>query len=175
MTRKIIASVSTIALIIAAVLFNTSLAGLAPLVLIGGIAGIAIATSAHKLWGGFSFSLWILAAVVASLAYPEYFISVGSFKTKLLIVPLLQIIMFGMGSQMSLNDFKGVMKMPKGVIIGVICQFSIMPIIGFSITYLFSFPPELEQASYWLVHHQAEWPRTLCRLLHAPTWLYQSH
>lgn len=131
------------ALIIASLfLFNVEMSS-ASLLLIGGVVALAITSSKTKFWGGFSFSLWILAAVVAALAYPNYFLSVGSFETKLLITPLLQIIMFGMGSQMSLNDFKGVIKMPKGVLIGVVCQFSIMPLIGFSIAYLFQFPPEI--------------------------------
>ena len=75
--------------------------------------------------------------------YPQYFLSVGDFEFKLLIVPLLQIIMFGMGSQMSLKDFAGVIKMPKGVIAGVICQFTIMPIVGIIIATMFNFPPEI--------------------------------
>jgi len=139
-TLKIIAFVTVLAAIILLYLKSFDIA---PILLIGGVVILALTCAGQKLWGGFSFSLLILAAVIASLAFPEYFLSIGNFKTELLIVPLLQIIMFGMGSQMSLQDFKGVMKMPKGVIIGVICQFSIMPIVGFSITYLFSFPPEL--------------------------------
>jgi BASS family bile acid:Na+ symporter len=75
--------------------------------------------------------------------YPEYFISYGNFQFKVLIVPLLQVIMFGMGSQMSLNDFSGVIKMPKGVIIGVGSQFFIMPVVALAISMLFNFPPEI--------------------------------
>lgn len=48
-----------------------------------------------------------------------------------------------MGSQMSLKDFAGVIKMPKGVIAGIICQFTIMPIIGITVATMFSFPPEI--------------------------------
>jgi len=92
---------------------------------------------------GFSYSLWILAAVTISMYYPEYFLSIGEFQLKLLIVPLLQIIMFGMGSQMSLNDFAGVIKMPKGVIAGIVCQFTIMPVVAISVASLFDFPPEI--------------------------------
>jgi BASS family bile acid:Na+ symporter len=92
---------------------------------------------------GFSYSLMILTAVTASMYYPQYFLSYGDFEYKLLIIPLLQIIMFGMGSQMSLDDFKGVMKMPKGVVIGVICQFTLMPILGITIATLFKFPAEI--------------------------------
>jgi len=75
--------------------------------------------------------------------YPQYFTSLGGFQFKLLIVPLLQVIMFGMGSQMSLNDFTGIIKMPKGVIIGVSAQFLIMPFVALVISRIFSFPPEI--------------------------------
>ena len=87
---------------------------------------------------GFSYTLWIFTAVTASMFYPQYFTSIGDFQVKLLIVPLLQIIMFGMGSQMSFADFAGVIKMPKGVIIGVFLQFTIMPLVGLTIANIFN-------------------------------------
>ena len=111
--------------------------------LILGFIGLAIAVRGFTLFKGFSFSLWIFTAVTVSMYYPQFFLSIGSFELKLLIVPLLQIIMFGMGSQMSLKDFAGVIKMPKGVIAGVVCQFTLMPIIGISVATLFNFPPEI--------------------------------
>ncbi len=58
-------------------------------------------------------------------------------------MPLLQIIMFGMGTAMSLDDFVGVVRMPKAVFIGIACQFIIMPLLGFSLSHLFNFPPEI--------------------------------
>src|SRR4030042_6892191 len=51
--------------------------------------------------------------------------------------------MFGMGTQMSFADFAGVIKMPKGVIVGVVSHYIIMPLVGFSIAKIFSFPPEI--------------------------------
>lgn len=92
---------------------------------------------------GLSYTIWIFTAVTASMFYPEYFTSVGDFQLKKLIVPLLQIIMFGMGSQMSLDDFTGVIKMPKGVIIGVGSHYLIMPLVAFAISRIFNFPPEI--------------------------------
>jgi BASS family bile acid:Na+ symporter len=92
---------------------------------------------------GFSYTLWIFTAVTASMFYPQYFTAVGNFQLKKLIVPLLQIIMFGMGSQMSFEDFKGVIRMPKGVIIGIFSQFTIMPLVGFTIARIFNFPSEI--------------------------------
>ena len=44
---------------------------------------------------------------------------------------------------MSLKDFLGVIKMPKGVLVGLVCQFTIMPLVGFSLATLFQFAPEI--------------------------------
>lgn len=111
--------------------------------LVTGFIILAIAVRWFPLFKGFSYSLWIFAAVTVSMYYPKYFLGIGNFEFSLLITPLLQIIMFGMGSQMSLKDFAGVIKMPKGVIAGVICQFTIMPIMGITIATIFNFPPEI--------------------------------
>ncbi len=92
---------------------------------------------------GFSFTVLIFAAVSASLFYPQFFKEIGGFNLKELIIPLLIIIMFGMGTAMSLKDFAGVVKMPKGVLVGILCQFTIMPFIGFGLAYTFNLPPEI--------------------------------
>jgi len=92
---------------------------------------------------GYSFSVLIFGAVTFSLFYPQFLISVGTFKLSALIVPLLQILMFGMGTSMSFGDFKGVIKMPKGVFIGLVCQFTIMPFIGFGLASVSGLSPEI--------------------------------
>lgn len=91
----------------------------------------------------FSYSLMILVAVAVSLAFPAPFVEIGGFQLKGLIVPLLQVIMFGMGTAMSPEDFRGVLKMPKGVLVGMVCQLTIMPLIGWGIASTFGFPPEI--------------------------------
>ncbi|MGW8314589.1 MAG: bile acid:sodium symporter family protein [Bacteroidales bacterium] len=92
---------------------------------------------------GFSYTIMIFAAVSISMFYPHLFIRWGKFELQTTIVPLLQIIMFGMGSQMSFRDFAGVVKMPKGVLLGLTCQFTIMPVVGYVIATTFGFPPEI--------------------------------
>lgn len=104
---------------------------------------LAFAFRSHKLLKGYSFTIAIFAAVSVAMYYPAYFVSVGDFKLSKLIVPLMQIIMFGMGTGLSLKDFARVMQMPKGVIAGVLCHYIIMPLVAFAITRLFSFPPEI--------------------------------
>lgn len=104
---------------------------------------LAIGVRGTKTFKAFSYTIWIFTAVTASMFYPQYFTSIGDFQLKLMIVPLLQIIMFGMGSQMSFEDFTGVIKMPKGVFIGVGAHYIIMPLVAFGIANIFSFPPEI--------------------------------
>ncbi len=89
------------------------------------------------------YTISIIIAATVAYIFPQYFISVGDFQLKELIIPLLQVIMFGMGTTMSYDDFVGVIKMPKAVIIGLFCHFIIMPILGFSIANAFNFPPEI--------------------------------
>ena len=104
---------------------------------------LAVGVRGFQAVKGFSYTIWIFTAVTFSMIYPQYLTSAGDFQFKTLIVPLLQIIMFGMGSQMSLNDFTGVIKMPKGVIIGVGSHYIIMPLVAFGISRIFNFPPEI--------------------------------
>jgi BASS family bile acid:Na+ symporter len=104
---------------------------------------LAIAFRGKPLLKGFSYTLIIFAAVSLALYYPQYFRTIGDFKLSALIVPLLQIIMFGMGTELSLKDFANVMRMPKGILVGVVCQFTIMPLMGYTLANLFNFPPEI--------------------------------
>jgi bile acid:Na+ symporter, BASS family len=113
------------------------------MLLISGLIFMALAVRGFQKLKGFSYTFWIFTAVTASMFYPQIFISVGGFQLKRLIVPLLQLIMFGMGSQMSFRDFTGVIKMPKGVFVGVFSHYMIMPLVGFFIAGIFKFPPEI--------------------------------
>lgn len=91
----------------------------------------------------FSFTVWVFAAAVISMIYPDYITEVGGYNTDGLIVPLIQLIMFGMGTTMGLKDFAQVAKMPKGILVGLCCQFTIMPFLAVSLTLLLDFPVEI--------------------------------
>lgn len=88
---------------------------------------------------GFAFTVWILVAVAAGMLFPADVLKLN-VSNKLLVI---QAVMFGMGTQMKLEDFKGVMKMPWAVGIGVLGQFTIMPLVGFGLTKIFHFEPEI--------------------------------
>lgn len=107
------------------------------------LISLSIASTTSNTYKSLSFTILIFAIVSLAMFFPKIFIKVGDFNLKLLIVPLLQIIMFGMGTSMSIKDFKGVINMPKGVLIGLVCQFTIMPVLGFSIAHLFGFSGEI--------------------------------
>jgi BASS family bile acid:Na+ symporter len=117
--------------------------GIFKILLIGGLLVLALSVRGFNKLKGFSYTIWIFTAVAASMCYPGYFVSIGNFQLKRLIVPLLQVIMFGMGSQMSFSDFTGIIRMPKGVIIGVMSHYLVMPLVGFTIARIFNFPPEI--------------------------------
>ncbi len=115
----------------------------AGIILISAFIAMAFAFRSYELLRGYSYTVVILAAVTLAMYFPEYFITIGDYDLKNLITPLLMIIMFGMGTSLSIQDFYGVIKMPKGVFIGVLCQFTIMPFVGFGIAQAFSFPTEI--------------------------------
>ncbi len=119
---------------------NHSIAGWA---LMGFFLMLALGFRGYELLKGYAFTIGIFAAASIAMYYPSYFISVGDFKISRLIVPLMQILMFGMGTGLSIRDFARVMQMPKGVIAGVLCHYIIMPLVAFTITRIFSFPDEV--------------------------------
>jgi BASS family bile acid:Na+ symporter len=91
---------------------------------------------------GLMLTMWILASVCVAMFFPQFFINWGSeakpfILEKKLMTPLLQIIMFGMGAQMSLNDFAGVMKRPGTVAIGVVGRYTIGPILALGLVAIF--------------------------------------
>lgn len=106
-------------------------------------ATLAIAFRGNHFLKGLSYTVMIIAVVSIAMYHPQYFTTIGNFKLSALIIPLLQVIMFGMGTELSLKDFANVLKMPKGIIIGVACHYIIMPLVGFVIAKAFSFPPEI--------------------------------
>ncbi|MFV8326664.1 bile acid:sodium symporter family protein [Flavobacterium sp. ZS1P14] len=113
--------------------------------LILGFSSIAIGVGHLKVLSGYQYTFWIITAVSAGLLYPEVFLHIGSFdlRNKWLILTIIQMVMFGMGTQMSIKDFTGIRKSGKGVLIGLLGHFTIMPLMGFIIAKTFHFEPEI--------------------------------
>jgi BASS family bile acid:Na+ symporter len=92
---------------------------------------------------GLGFTFMVFAFGCAAFTFPAFFISWGDFQLRSLIVPSIQLILFGMGMTLTFDDFKRILKMPKAVFIGSGLQFTIMPLTGFTLAMLFGLEPEV--------------------------------
>ena len=113
------------------------------ILILGAVILLALACSVSERFRGLSFSAWVAVVLVATMFYPLMFRKWGPIELKVLIVPLIQLIMFGMGTMLSLADFARVLKMPRAIAIGMFLQFSIMPLLGAGFAMVFDFPPEV--------------------------------
>lgn len=106
---------------------------------------IALGIGAVNALKGYQYTAWIIVAVVAGMLFPGAFKTWGpvNLRDKTLILVIIQLVMFGMGTHMSLKDFKGLATTGKGVMVGLFCHFSIMPLMGFLLTRVFDFEPEI--------------------------------
>ena len=77
--------------------------------------------------------IWVLLAAVSALVFPE----VLSHVRPTVINYLLGMVMFGMGLTLNLKDFKIVFSRPKDVIIGCLAQFTIMPLLAWTLSRVF--------------------------------------
>lgn len=106
---------------------------------------LAIGLGALPSVKGYQYTAWIISAVVAGMIFPEAFKSWGgvNLRDKTLLLVIIQLVMFGMGTHMSLKDFTGLASTGKGVAVGLFCHFSIMPLMGLLLIKIFHFEPEI--------------------------------
>jgi BASS family bile acid:Na+ symporter len=107
------------------------------------LVALSIGFRGIPLLKGLAFTVFILGVSTTALYYPGLFTSFNGFELALLITPLIQLIMFGTGSSMGLKDFIELSKSPKSVIVGVLAQFTIMPVLGFLLAKFNGFSPEI--------------------------------
>ena len=126
-------------LVLVVIMFLTGRrAGIGP-ALIAMFGSLALYCMGHPFLKSFAFTVWVFAFVAVSMVYPVAFMSWFGFNLGILIVPLIQIIMFGMGTTLSVADFSRVFKMPWPVFIGFVLQFSVMPLTGLALAKAFGF------------------------------------
>lgn len=106
-------------------------------------ASLALYFTSHPFLKSFAFTVWVFAFVTASMVYPSAFMTWYGFNLGILIVPLIQIIMFGMGTTLSVADFSRVLRMPLPVFVGYALQFTIMPLMGLTLAKVFGFDAEI--------------------------------
>lgn len=106
---------------------------------------LAFGLGAFESLKGYRYTAWIIVAVTAGMMFPQAFLKWGdiNLRDKTLILVIIQLVMFGMGTHMSLRDFKGIAATGKGVLIGLFCHFTIMPLMGLLLINVFHFEPEI--------------------------------
>ena len=75
------------------------------------------------------FPVWVLVAGFAAILEPEIF----TWFSGPFIVWGLAVIMLGMGLTLRFEDFREVLQMPRPILLGVFCQFLIMPALAWAI------------------------------------------
>ena len=143
--RKFFLWISPLLFLLAAIGWFSQIDPLWKISLITAFSSLAIGIGHSKLLSGYQYTFWIITAVCAGLIYPQTFLHIGEvdLRNKWLILIIIQLVMFGMGTQMSIEDFTGIRKSGRGVIIGLLGHFTIMPITGFILAKTFNFEPEI--------------------------------
>lgn len=94
------------------------------------------------------FWLWTILGTVWAWFFPDHFTWFITDKipgTEIKLINLgLGVIMLGMGITLSVDDFRAVLRRPWVVGLGVVAQFLIMPLLGWSVATLFDLPPMLK-------------------------------
>jgi len=60
-----------------------------------------------------------------------------------LLTAMMMVIMLGMGSSLTFKDFRIAFRKPKGVLVGMLCQYGIMPALGYTLALALGFGPAL--------------------------------
>ncbi|MHB8522993.1 MAG: bile acid:sodium symporter family protein [Limisphaerales bacterium] len=89
------------------------------------------------------FPACVAATVAAALLQPTWFGTWLGYDLKGLIVPLIQVIMFGMGAKLGPADFARVARQPAPILIGLTLHFSVMPGIGWALANTLPLEPEV--------------------------------
>lgn len=108
-----------------------------------GFASLAMAALRSPRFQRMAFALWVVAFAGCAMSFPAAFISWGGFELKQAVIPLVQLIMFGMGTTLAFGDFARVIRMPKAVLIGVGLQYAVMPLMGWTYASLFGLQGEV--------------------------------
>ena len=84
------------------------------------------------------FPLWAIIFSLLAWQYPELFRAYEPW-----IVPLLSVVMFGMGLTLHLSDFSYVFQMPRLIFAGIVLQYTIMPLTAVGLSNILGLDPVL--------------------------------
>lgn len=80
----------------------------------------------------------ILFLSACALRYPSNFSFMTNYTSLFLAAA-----MFGMGTSIETRDFKNLLKAPKIIFLGALCQYTIMPLLALGLSVLFKLPKDI--------------------------------
>lgn len=82
--------------------------------------------------------LIILLLSATALRYPDAFKGMTNYTALFLAAA-----MFGMGTNIEVEDFKNLLKAPKLIFLGAFCQYTIMPLLALLLSVIFKLPKDI--------------------------------
>lgn len=82
--------------------------------------------------------LIIMLLSATALRYPDAFKGMTNYTALFLAAA-----MFGMGTSIEVADFKNLLKAPKLIFLGAICQYTIMPLLALLLSVIFKLPKDI--------------------------------
>ena len=92
---------------------------------------------------GLIFAAALLATAGMALVWPSLFTQWGGFPLKGLVLPLLQLIMFVMGTRVSFDGLRQVLVRPGVIGFGLGVQYCVMPFVAVGLAAAFGLAPEV--------------------------------
>ena len=88
-------------------------------------------------WFNNFYSIWLVGLAIIAFIWPHTML----WFNKHWILWSLAASMLGMGLTLSIDDFRGVAKMPGSVVLGFVAQYTLMPLIGWLVATLLQLEP----------------------------------
>lgn len=89
-----------------------------------------------------AFPVWAVLASAIALWRPEVF----TWFSGPMITYGLGVIMLGMGVTLTTDDFRRVFRLPRLVALGVVLQYTVMPLLGWGLAALYNLPTPLRRS-----------------------------
>ena len=85
------------------------------------------------------FPVWALISATTAYVHPSYL----NWMTTKQFEQGVGLLMLAMGLSLTLDDFRNCLKQPVPILLGFVCQYSILPLLAFTISRLMSLPPSV--------------------------------
>ncbi|GAB3721044.1 bile acid:sodium symporter family protein [Nocardiopsis nanhaiensis] len=85
-----------------------------------------------------TFAVWIIVFSGLAVGFPDVFAPLSEYT-----VPLLAVVMLGMGLTLRFGDFAMIVRRPVPLLTGVVAQYLVMPALAWAVAMVFGLPAEI--------------------------------